>query len=347
MQVKKLNNDETAYFCEQLALMLKAGMDLADGIELISQDIDEAKVKAACVSVSEGLKEGKDLYEAMCASGAFPDYALNMVRIGSVTGRLEDVLGGLREYYEERADMGRTVRSAVLHPLMLLVMMTVVIIVLVIVVIPMFSEIFSQFDSTVNEMVGTTVGFAYNTGMTMMIVLLVLIAAAVTAALLSNLPSARGAMSRFVSAFPLTKGISAKLARAKAAKALSVMISAGIAPEEALEYARTLVEDKSVSGKLAECRKEVLDGVPFADAIAQAGIFPALYAKSLKIAYSSGSFEQAWRKISERCSDEAQHTISALIGFIEPSIIVVLVTMIGAVLLTIMIPLMNIMSVLG
>ena len=71
----------------------------------------------------------------------------------------------------------RMVRSAVLHPLILLVMMTVVMIVLIILVIPMFNSIFMQFDSSVSEMVSSTVTFAYNTGIVIMIVLLVLIAA--------------------------------------------------------------------------------------------------------------------------------------------------------------------------
>lgn len=347
MAVKKLNNDETAYFCEQLSLMLNAGMDLSDGIEIISEDIDEAHVKAACISVAKGMKDGKTLEQAMNESGAFPEYAVNMVRIGSVTGRLEDVFNGLREYYEERGSMTRTLRSAVLHPLVLLVMMTVVMIVLVLVVVPMFGSIFSQFDSSVNEIIGSTVDIAYKTGMVIMIVLLALIAAAVTAAVLANIPAAKRGMSRFLSVFPLTKGIAAKFSRAKAAKAMSTMISSGLSPDEALEHAERLVDDRNIAQKLAACRQQVLDGEPFAQAIGAAGIFPALYAKSLKIAYTSGSFEQAWKKISEKCSEEADQSINTLISFIEPSIIVVLVTMIGAILLSVMIPLMNIMSVLG
>lgn len=347
MAGKKLGNDETAYFCEQLALMLNAGMDLGNGMELISEDIEESRVKKACCAVSEGLKDGKPLFAAMEESGAFPDYAVNMVRIGSVTGRLEDVLTGLCSYYEERAEMNRTVRSAVLHPLVLLVMMTVVIIVLVLVVIPMFGSIFSQFDSSVNELVGTTVEFAYRTGMTIMIILLALIAAVILVAALSKIPSAKQAMSRFVAVFPLIRGISEKLSRAKAVRALSTMISAGISPDEALELAETLVDGSGTAKKLRECRTKTLDGAPFADAIGEAGIFPALFARSLKIAYTAGSFEKAWKKLSDKCSEEAEQSINGLIGCIEPAIIIVLVTMIGAILLTIMIPLMNIMSVLG
>lgn len=347
MAVKKLSNDETAYFCEQLALMLNAGMDIGDGMEIIAGDIDEKALKAACAEVSESVKQGNTIFDSMSECGVFPEYAIKMVKIGSVTGRLEDVLNGLREYYEERANTMRMVRSAVLHPLILLVMMTVVMIVLIVLVIPMFNSIFMQFDSSVSEMVSSTVTFAYNTGIVIMIVLLVLIAAVLAVVLLTKIPAARRALSRFASVFPLTRGFALKFARAKAASALSIMVSAGISTDEALELAEKLVDDTKLGGELAKCHKRVIDGEPFAEIIGDAGIFPALLARSLKIAYTAGSFEQAWRKISEKCSEETTDAISTLLGFVEPALIVVLVTMIGAILLTIMLPLMNIMSVLG
>lgn len=347
MAVKKLNYDEVAYFCEQLCMMLKAGMDLIDGIEIISDDISESAVKNACLAVAQGMKNGNRLDEAMAHSGVFPSYAVNMVRIGTVSGGIEEVLEGLCDYYEERAELLRTIRSAVLHPLMLLVMMTVVIIVLVVVVLPMFSDIFAQFDSRVTAMIGSTVDVAYRTGMIIMIVLFALIAAALLVACLSLIPTVRRALGRFASVFPLTRGVSAKFARAKAAKAISLMVSTGLTPEDSLEYAIRLIDDKNIKAKLTDCHKKVLDGAVFAEAIADAGIFPPLYARSLKIAYSSGSHEKAWRTISKKCTEEAERSTNALIGFIEPAIIIVLVAMIGAILLTVMIPLMNILSVLG
>lgn len=347
MAVKKLNNDETAYFCEQLALMLNSGMDIGDGMEIIAGDIDERALKAACAEISESVKQGNTIFDSMQACGVFPEYAVKMVKIGSVTGRLEDALNGLREYYEERADTMRTVRSAVLHPLILLVMMTVVIIVLIVMVIPMFESIFMQFDSSVGEMVSSTVAFAYNAGIVIMIVLLALIAAVLAVVLLTKIPSARRALSRFASVFPPTRGFVLKFARAKAASALSIMVSAGISTDEALELAEKLVDDTKLGGELAKCHKRVIEGEPFAEVIGDAGIFPALLARSLKIAYTAGSFEQAWRRISEKCGEEAASAVSALLGFVEPALIVILVMMIGSILLTIMLPLMDIMSVLG
>lgn len=344
---RKLTSDETSYFCEQLSHMLNAGMALGDGFEILSEDIDDKRIMALCNSMREDLNSGVTLSQAMENSKAFPEYAIKMVSIGEITGRLETVLQGLSEYYESRAEMARTVRSSVLHPLMLLVMMTAVIVVLITLVIPMFGDIFSQFDSSVSETVRSTVRTAYGVGSAMLIVLLVIIAISIIVVIMSRIPSTRKKLSNFVSVFFPTKRMSKRFSLSKISDAISMMVASGIAPDEILENAAKLIDDKKISNKLLECRQSVLNGEPFADVISAAGIFPTMSAHSLKIAYNSGSFEKAWRKLSEQCGDAAMESASGIVALIEPAIVIVLTTVIGAILLTVMVPLMNIMSVLG
>ena len=99
--------------------------------------------------------------------------------------------------------------------------------------------------------------------------------------------------------------------------------------------------------QISDCLDRVRKGEYFSDAIAESGILPKMYARSLKIAYTSGSFEEVWRKISRRSNEAAQRTVANLLSLVEPAIVLLLAVMIGSVLLTIMIPLMNIMSALG
>lgn len=344
---KPLTPDETAYLCEQLAMMLGSGMQLGDGLEIISQDKDAGEIGTLCAVLADDINSGTPLHEAMVKTKRFPSYAVNMAKIGFLTGGLEEVLRGLSEYYEERADMGRTVRSAVLHPLMLLVMMTVVMIVLVVMVIPMFGDIFSQFDSAVGETVSAAVSLAYKTGGIILAALIALTGAAVIIAALSRISAAREKLTQFVCAFPLTSRAARRFSLAKITKAISVMTAAGISSDEILENVITLVSDKKIKSALSKCQDDVLEGKSFPEALDNSGILPKMYSRSLVIAYGSGEFERAWRKISERCSDEAQQTAAAAVGFIEPAIIIILATLIGAILLTVMLPLMDIMSALG
>ena len=85
----------------------------------------------------------------------------------------------------------------------------------------------------------------------------------------------------------------------------------------------------------------------FPDAVLSSRLLPPLYARSLKLAYSSGSFESVWKRISSNYHEETQRSLMNLTAVIEPAMIVILGLLIGAILLMLMIPMMNIMSVLG
>ena len=343
-KMKKLGNDSTAYFCEQLWLVVNSGMQINDGLEILAEDIDDANLKNICTFLAEKTDDGNTLFAAMKESEVFPEYAVNMVEIGCVSGRLDDVLKGLSEYYEERAETDRTIRYAVFHPCMLLVMMTVVVVVLVVKIIPMFSDIFAQFDSGIGAAVTDTVSMAYATGQGILIALLVIIA---LLALVVFVPPVKNAVRAFASVFPLTRSFSRSFAQAKLADAMYMMLTSGLDPENALEYAMALISDKTLKKQLADCLSRVQNGEYFADAICESRILPKVYSRSLKIAYTSGSFDTVWRKISIRTGEESMRTLTNLVSFVEPAIILLLALIIGSVLMTIMLPLMNIMSALG
>ncbi len=346
-KIRKLNNDEVAYFCEQLALVINSGIPLSEGAAMIGENSEDKNVLAAAKALEKSLTDGRTLFESMEESGAFPQYAVNMVKIGTLSGRLDDVLKGLSGYYEDTADRLRSIRSAVVHPLVLIAMMAVIMIVLILQVIPMFSDIFGQFDSSVREVVDASVRYAYTTGTIILIVLSVILIASVVTALLSKLPGFRNKLASFAAGFFATKKTAAYFTQAKFASAMSMMVSSGIEASEALENVSLLINDKKMSGRIEQCRKEVIEGEPFADALYKAEILPPIYSRSLKMAYKSGAFDESWKKISVRCSDAATATSENLVAVIEPVMIAIMAVMIGAILLAVMLPMMDIMSVLG
>ena len=347
MGKKRLTNDEIAFFCEQLSLVINAGIPLSDGAEMIADNAGGGRATAVAKELEKSISGGKALYEAMDESGAFPQYTVNMVRIGTLSGRLDDVLKGLSEYYEQAAERVRTVRSAVLHPIILIAMMAAVMIVLIVQVLPMFADIFGQFNSIVGEVVDVSVDYAFSMGMVILIVLCSILVIAAAIALLARIPSVRAALNSFVAGFALTRKSADVFSQAKFANAMSMMVASGIEASTALENAELLINDKAMVKRIEQCRDKVVEGEPFSDAINDAKLLPPIYARSLKMSYKSGAFDDAWKKISDRCTNEAEVTSDNLVSFIEPVLIAIMAVMIGAVLLTVMLPMLDIMSKLG
>ncbi|MBQ7981152.1 MAG: type II secretion system F family protein [Oscillospiraceae bacterium] len=347
MAVKMLTNEETAFFCEQLAMILEAGIPIADGVELLSADAGDKRFQEISDTLVKLMNEELTLFDAMEKSGIFPDYAVKMVKIGSLTGRLEDTLNGLADYYAKRAELRQTVKSSVAHPLMLLAMMTVVIVVMVIKIIPMFRDIFFQFDDSAAAAVEGSITFAYNIGVGVMITLAAVLVITLIAAVLMKIPSARKALKGFAANFILTKNLSETMAMADVTNAISMMASCGISPEQSLEMVQGLTANKTVQKRIKECERLVLEGEYFADAIAKSKLLPSIYAHSLKVAYKSGAFDSAWQKIGERFTQECDRKIYGAVSFIEPVIIGILAVIIGSVLLAVMLPMTDIITTVG
>lgn len=344
---KILTADETSYICEQLAYIIKAGIPFHDGLEIITEDMDDSRLKGIIDELCTYLHDEKPIFTAMEETKVFPSYAIKMIEIGTLTGRLESVLTSLSEYYDQQSELKRTITSAVLHPLMLLCMMAAVIIVLVVKVIPMFKDIFSRFDESAGAAVEKSISTAYSLGMIMLIIMFAVIVVVGVIVLLTKIPTMSSKLKNAFSKFFLTRKISESIALTYFCSAMCMMSSSGIESSQALEYAEPLINNDKIQGKINSCYKKVIDGESFADAIHDAKILPAMQAHTLKISYQSGSFDQAWKKISEHYDEETNRSLNNLVAFIEPLLIVVLAVVIGAVLLTVMLPLMDIMSSLG
>lgn len=131
---------ETAVFCTQASLLLKAGVPLGEGLKTLT-DEGTPQGKDLLRRIAEKVEETGSLYEGVREAEAFPSYMVQMIRIGERVGKLEEVLEALSRYYEREDKLRGAVRSAVLYPLILVVLMAAVIAVLVASVLPVFSQV--------------------------------------------------------------------------------------------------------------------------------------------------------------------------------------------------------------
>ena len=107
MRAKRLTYSQVEFLCEQLAMILGSGMSVSEGLGLLCADSDDRVLVSACNEISSEVDRGEPLSQAMRSTGRFPEYAVDMVALGEMSGKLEDVLRGLAEYYEERDEIRR------------------------------------------------------------------------------------------------------------------------------------------------------------------------------------------------------------------------------------------------
>lgn len=351
-KLKMMSNKELAMFCDQMSMILKAGQTPEAGINLLLEDAASEEAKQILEPIAKMCDLGEPFHVACAQSGVFPKYALDMIEIGNTSGKLDDVLESLANHYNREEAIAQSIKSAVTYPFLIVCMMLIVILVLVIKVLPIFQQVFVQLGT---EMTGFSKGLL-NFGNTLTTYSVAFIALVIIIALafvyFTKVPSGKKQWSVFCSTFPITKGFYEKIAAGRFASAMAIMKSAGLDTDKSLDLATQLVDNKSMEEKINKCRElmegdENTPGISFSESLAKTGIFSAMYSKMVNIGFKSGSVDKVFKKIADSYDEEIDAELSNTISILEPTLVIILSVVVCLILLSVIMPLMGIMSSIG
>ncbi|MEG1016906.1 MAG: type II secretion system F family protein, partial [Oscillospiraceae bacterium] len=145
---RQLSSRDTATFCGDAALFMRAGIPLYEGFLSASENLPpKSQLRAVFDVVVERMKGHVRLSEVLISAECFPSYACAMIAAGEEKGTLDNVLAGLETHYEREADFRNQLKASLLYPIILLLLMTVVVASLVTFVLPAFSDVLSRFGA--------------------------------------------------------------------------------------------------------------------------------------------------------------------------------------------------------
>ncbi len=338
--------EEISVFCEQASMLMQAGVPLTQSVETIVSDMPAGGLKEIYKTVAGHVSETGMLSSGFEAAGVFPDYLVQMVKVGERSGRLDDTLDALAIHYDRLQTFQNQIQSAVLYPMILIGIMAGVIFILMNNVMPAFRQVYMELGGG-SGATSTAMDFSMAAGTVIFVVLVVLFV--LIAVVLAMWKSKRGgeALSGFFTRLPMTKNISAKIATGKFASAMAIQLVSGIQPEPAVEMASAVADNPEVSKKIAKSKELAAQGISWGRAIDQCGIFSDTENRLVKIGLKSGNLDKAMQKIAEVYDEEVQDRFGRISGVVEPVMIAVLSGVIGVLLISVMLPLVNIMSVIG
>ena len=342
-----LTEKALAIFCSQIGLILRSGINLYEGVASMAEDADDAQSRQLLEQIGGQLKDHVTLHLALKSTGIFPDYMVNMIDIGEKTGRLEDVMQSLALYYEREDRLKKRIKSAVLYPTVLVAMMAVVIVVLLSRVMPVFEKVFQDLGTSMSGVAVVLMNAGIAASKYSMIILGVLAVLVVALWLYSRTEAGGLAFSRFVARFPMTRRLSQKISSGRFASAFSLMLSSGYDTEEALAVIPSVVPNDYVRQKIAQISEKAASGVSMADAVGKAGIFTGLYSKMVSLGFKTGNNDEVMKKLSAIYEEESEDALSNIVSVLEPALVAVLAIVIGIILISVMLPMIGIMSAIG
>jgi len=329
----------------EMHMLLQAGISIGEGVLMLQDDEPDEDGKALLQCLIDELDKGERLSSALRKADIFPRYMVSMVETGEKTGRLPQTLKALSEYYDRQERQVTAIKNAVLYPAILLVMMAAVVLILIIYVLPVFNDVFGRLGARMSPLAVHLMQFGGWLGNASSIIAALFGAIFIVGLVIWIVPSIRESVTKAFRKKLGSRGIFGETASAHFVAAMSLSVASGLDTEEAIEMASAVSGGtKIIDEKNAVCMDLLRAGKTLPEAMRGSGILSARDGRLLALGVRSGMADSAMAEIARRKERDVQDGIDRVIGRIEPTLVIITSIIVGVILLSVMLPLMGIMT---
>lgn len=341
---RKLSYDEQAVFCRQMAYITKAGIPMADACAFLSAEGGDTGVAEG---IFEAVRNGSSFSAALRQAGCFSEYLASVVQLGEKTGSLEQTLGELTGYFEQRADISRKVRQAFTYPLILFGMMLAVILFLIIEVLPKFSDIIAGAGGTLPALAQGLLRFGFWVRADYLWILVVLAVGVVAGVLFFKSDAGRNVLDRLLLTRPGFGRTTRKLVTARFCPAMKMSLAAGNSFADSLGLAADVIGNSEVRRRLLLARERIAAGGDIPQSLDATGLFPNSFLSVFVTAYRTGNLEETLSRMAAYYQDAFDEAVYSITARIEPALVIILSCVAGVILFSVMLPIINIMQLIS
>lgn len=336
-----------ASFCMQISLILSSGMALYDGLYVIAEDAQQQEEKQWYETMAEKVESGMAFHTVLEESGRFPYYVLRMAELGEKTGRLEETMFSLHTYYNEEDRTAKSVKNALTYPVIMIFIMLVILFVLMTKVMPIFETVFLQLGAKLPPatLVAVRAG-GFLSGAAILLLILV-VGLAVLFSSLAKKGKQLAFLEQFLDKVKSKNRIAISIARRRFAGVLALMLKSGMDMDEGMTLAMEIVGNSSARAGVEACLLALDEGMSLADALKKSSLFSSFDMQMILVGKRTGKMEMVMEDLEKNYGQQAEEQIEQAVARFEPTVVVVLSVAVGLILLSVMLPLMGMMSSIG
>ena len=344
-QKRKPKLQELATFTTQLANLLNSGMPLTVALTSMTH----LQTKGIPAEVSRELKqevtEGRALSDAMTRQPRiFSDLYVNMVRAGESSGSLVPVLRRMATHFQQFAEVQSKFKSAMIYPVMVIIVGLLLVTFFMTVMMPKFIEIFNGFN------IQLPLPTRFLIGMSRMFTaywwLMVLTVIAVVILFKRFQSSAAGA--RKLDEWRMKLPVFGKVVQinlfGQFARTLGTLLQNGVPVLTALKITEQVLSNRLIREAIANTREAVTDGKTLAQPLAQSNLFPQLMVDLVRIGEETGDVPGSLNNIADTYENEMKIALRVMSDMIGPVLIIVMAIVVGFLLLSIFLPLFQLIA---
>jgi type IV pilus assembly protein PilC len=337
-------------FSRQFATMVNSGLSMLRCLYVLEEQTPNPKFTKVIGEIRADVEAGIGLSDALEKHPkVFSRLYISMVRAGELGGILDEVLNRIATQLEKEDSIRRAVKSAMVYPVLIGSFAVVVLIGMVMFLIPVFAGMYKELGNAklptltrIMVAVSDTIRSFWG-----LVVLVAIIGLIYLIRRLKRTDQGREVWDRLKLRVPLGIGeIVRKLAVARFSRTFGTLISSGVPILQAIEITGQAAGNAVIEKAMKEVQQSVKEGQSITAPLANVPVFPAMVTQMISVGEETGSLDAMLGKIADFYEDEVNASIKSLTSILEPVLMLFVGALVGTVVISMYLPIFNMMNII-
>ncbi|PKM82042.1 MAG: type II secretion system F family protein [Firmicutes bacterium HGW-Firmicutes-14] len=341
----RTGSPELSVYCRNLAAMLSAGLSITQTLNILSRQAPNKVLRIASSRLLADLESGSSLSAAMGKyRNTFPGIAVTMVEAGELGGFLEETFDNLAIYFKKESELRDKIVTATLYPAIVTGFALVILGVLLNFVLPNFAGMFNTAGVEIPPLTAFLLDLSVFVKANALLILSAVLGLFVLFRVMLRSGPGKRLRDMVILKLPVIGELSAKVATSRFSRTLSTLLRSGVPILQALGIVHRLTGNSVISESILKAGEAMEKGESMSAPLAESNVLAPMVTQMIAIGEETGTLEEMLAKISNIYDEEIERAVKRLTSVLEPAIIIVLSVAVGIILLSVVIPMFDIIT---
>jgi general secretion pathway protein F len=340
--------EDVTIFTRDLALLLRAGARINDGLELLAADHDFGRLRPVVADIRSRVVAGESFAEALGRHlGLFPPMYVALIRVGEASGSLDQVLEVLADERSRTEALKRKLGDAIRYPLFVLGAAGCVLLFFLTFVLPQFASVLQDFGAKVDPFILGFLNLSTFLRANSDAVLAILAAVIAIAWLSFRQESVRRGLMTMLTRLPVVREVMKYYRSSLFCRNLGLLLGSGVNLTTTLRILVDMMASVGSPVVWTEAADRVRHGAKLSDALAETQALPAMAVRMLRLGDETGQLPVLAGRVAEFYEAKLQRTLDRVVGIAGPAAIIVISLVVGGLIVSVMTALMSVSQIIG
>ncbi len=346
---QKIKAMDIAIFVRQLATMMKAGVALTQGFEIVADTLENPSMKDLVIKMKGDIESGMTFAESLKKYPKyFDDLFCSLVEAGEQSGSLETMLERVATYKEKSELLKAKIKKAMKYPIAVIIVAIIVTMILLLKVVPVFADLFAGFGAELPAFTQLVVDMSeWMKDWWFALIMGVLFVVVGFSQAKQRSKKFRNILDQATLKFPIFGNIAYQAIIARFGRTLSTTFAAGVPMLDALDSTAGATNNVVFYEATMQIKEDVSTGQQLQFAMRSTNLFPSMIIQMVGIGEEAGSLEEMLDKVATYYENEVDNAVDGLTSLMEPMIMAFLGVVIGGLVIAMYLPIFQMGAVVG